>query len=199
MAGYAFWFDPSTIPGHYGDWARDLVFRARVLQRSDESMRVHIGDLLYYRIPEDKIPPGEIESRLASSNIRPGLLKLPIDGALWKHRIYAMAVTGISEATALRLHERLQSEAPYMGCYGFDPSIGLHRWLFEFTLILRYRIAGDECWTDYDEEVREIMRLGCFSRVRHVPVFDTDFVDPDDWEAHVRENGSDELHSIGFD
>jgi hypothetical protein len=176
--GFAFLFDPSTVEGHYGDWARDVLFRSRILQRSNECMKVRIGDLLYDQVPPDKIPPREIEYRLTSGNLCPGLLKRALDSALWKHCIYVIAVDGISAATALQLHAWLYTQEPYMGCYGFNLS-GLQWYLFEFCLILRYRIVGDECWTDYDEEVLELQQLGCFANIRHVPVFDTDFVIPE--------------------
>lgn len=186
---FAFLFDPSTIQGHYGEWSRDLVFHSQVLQRWGQPVRVRVGDLLYYNLPEDKIPHEEILARLQSTNARPDRLREPLEAALWKHRIHVIYCETLGEIPASLLHTTLLNEPRYMGCYGVNLSVGLHRWLFEFNLLLQYRVHSLEIWTASDEELEAIDLLGCFERVRHVPLvaFGDDFVDPDEWERYGRE------------
>lgn len=183
---FAFWFDPTAINGNYAEWAAARVFTSRILQCSGETTRIHIGDLLYYNLPEGKIRREEIANRLQATNTRPGLMRQTMVQALWNQRIHVMYCDELSETTALILHEHLLREPRYMGCYGVDPTQGLHRWLFELNLILGYHIASEECWTPYPEEVPQIEYLRCFQHVLHVPVLESDFVNAVEWLDYCR-------------
>ena len=142
--------------------------------------------MLYYNLSKDKVCHEEIAYQLQTTNARPGLMRQTMEQALWHHRIHVMYCDELSEATALTLHEYLLREPRYMGCYGVDPTHGLHCWLYELKLILGYRIASEECWTPYPEEVSDLERLRSFQRVLHVPVLDSDFVDAGEWLDYCR-------------
>lgn len=190
---FAYWFDPTGVDGSYSDWARALVFESGILQGSGLPTHLRVGDLLYYDIPEDTFPHDSIAAKLEASNARPGLMREPIERALWKHRIYVVYSEDLSDVTALMLHGFLLEEPRYMGCYGVNPEVGLHRGSF-CRLSLQYRISGDECWSRHIDEILELEELACFQRVLHVPVLSQEegFADLVEWQQYCPDTPAEE-------
>lgn len=166
---YGLLFDPADLPTRYGDYVRDLVFRLVPFESAQSELVVRVGDLLHHRIPAHLITFPEIVSRLSVSNRLPGFMKLPLDEVLGSNRTYAFVLEGLGVTEARFVHSELLAQPAYRGSFGVDPSIRLHQWLFDLELISRYRISGGECWTSVEDEVDELVELGCFGAVGYRP------------------------------
>jgi hypothetical protein len=157
-------FDPTSIGTcDYGAFMRDRVYETGILQGARKRMLLRIGDLLYYRLPQ----PDDVAAHLQSTNALPGMLKRPLTEDLGKHRVYAHAIRGIDKRSLTAINSRLWKESFYLGAFGIDTRIRLHRVLFDHMLLLRHLLSGKRCWTDDRYETEELRAVG-FTEVPYV-------------------------------
>ncbi len=138
----------SSLSGFYGHKILEKILSTSVLQSSQRSMRISVGDILPFAYdPETKETRNIGKANAAFENIPEGLRFFntqagPITDDMI---IYCWIFQNISIDLMMDLHNQLRSDETYHGVLELDFSIQRHLVQFRNNLIEHYRFCGKEC------------------------------------------------------